>query len=282
MALPEFELKEPETIEELEKQLEKHGENSKILAGGTDLIPALRDRVHKPKTIINIKNIDKLNKIEQTGEELIIGAAVTADKLTKTKKIKKYPALNDALNQHSDPILRNRATLIGNLCTASPAGDTPPALLIHNTKIDIQGPNTEKTIKLENFFTGVKQNTLQEDEYVKQIKIPKPHKNTKSAYLKWKRNEGEDLAVVGIAAEINQNNELQLALSSVAPTPKKIPNTKNTLKQGTKQEQIKKATKKVQNNITPITDTRGNAEYRNHMAKKLTQKILKQLMEEKK
>lgn len=281
MALPEFKLKEPKTIEELEKLLQKHGEHSKILAGGTDLIPALRDRAHKPKTIINIKNIEKLNKIQQTEEELVIGATVTADQLTKTEEIEEYSALNDALNVHSDPILRNRATLIGNLCTASPAGDTPPALLIHNTKIDIQGPNTEKTIKLENFFTGVKQNTLEEDEYVKQIRIPKPHKNTKTAYLKWKRNEGEDLAVVGIAAEINQNNELQLALSSVAPTPKKIPNTKNTLKQGTKQEKINEAVKKVQKNISPITDTRGNAEYRNHMAKQLTQKILKQLMEEK-
>lgn len=281
MTLPEFELHEPTTINELKTLLKKHGENSKILAGGTDLIPELRERNNKPNHIINIKKINKLNKIQQKNNQLIIGATTTANQLTNHKKIKQYQALNDALNQHSDPILRNRATLTGNLCTASPAGDTPPALLTHNTKLDIISPNNQRTIKLENFFTGVKQNALKNNEIIKQIKIQKPHPKTKSAYLKWKRNEGEDLSVIGIAAKINQNNELQIALSSVAPTPKKIPNTKNILKQGTKQQQIQKTTKKVQENISPITDTRGNKKYRNHMAKTLTKKILNQLMEEK-
>nr|AGF93181.1 molybdopterin dehydrogenase FAD-binding domain protein [uncultured organism] len=281
MALPEFNLHEPETMEELKELLSEYGEEAKILAGGTDLIADLRNRIIKPDHLINIKNIEELNKIDYDGEELTVGATVTADTLTKSDKINDFQALKDGLELHSDPILRNRATLVGNLCTASPAGDTPPALLVLNAKVDTIGPNGGRTIELENFFTGVKSNALEDDEIVKQLRIPKPDVEGKSAYLKWKRNEGEDLAVVGVAAKIDEDNELSLALSSVAPTPAQIPGTEDILKSGSKEEQIEEAVEKVEENISPITDARGEAEYRDHMAKVLTKRILNQLVEEK-
>lgn len=283
MPLPKFDYLKPKTMREAVNLLAEHGEDAKIFAGGTDLLVLMRDRVVRPKYLIDIKSIEELCEFSQDGEKgLKIGAAVALNQLIESDVVKgRFMALWDAARSLADPTLRNRATLVGNICNASPASDTAPALLVHDAEVEVASKEGERVIPIQEFFIGVKRTSLEPGEFVKAVRIPNPPEEARSSYLKWGRTRGEDLAVVGVAGlAVNSGKKLvRIALSSVAPTPLLVPEVEGIFKgTGSVEKQIDKAASIAMSKISPISDVRAGKEYRLYMAGVLTKQILKQLL----
>lgn len=284
MPLPKFDYIRPSTVGELAAALVKHGADAKLLAGGTDLVVLLRDRLLRPRYVIDVKGIEELHRLTWDKKEgLRIGAAVTLKEITESYIVKeRFGVLWAAANQLADPTVRNRATLVGNICNASPAADTAPALLVLNAEIEVVSERGERKIPIHEFFKGVKRTALQPDEFVKAVRIPNPPEGAKGDYLKWGRTRGEDLAVVGVAVLVADSGKktVRVALSSVAPTPLLVPEVEKVFGGGDPLEKkIDEAAAAVRKKIAPISDVRAGREYRLHMAETLTRRALMQLLE---
>ena len=283
MPLPKFDYLRPKTVEELTAMLAEHGADAKLLAGGTDLLVLMRERLVRPRYVIDVKGIRDLHGLswdEKGG--LTIGAAVTLNELIASGVVReRFNVLWKAANTLADPTIRNRATLVGNICNASPAADTAPALLVLDAEVEAVSANGRRTIPIHEFFRGVKRTSLDGGEFVKAVRIPNPPDGARGDYLKWGRTRGEDLAVVGVAALVANSGEeiMRIALSSVAPTPLRIFEVEKIPKEGVSfAEQIGKAVSIVREKISPITDVRGGREYRIHMAGVLTKRVLEGLL----
>jgi len=278
--IPKFDYHAPATVEEAVELLNKL-EDARVFAGGTDLFVLMRDRLLCPKNLIDLKKIEELHQIsfdEKNG--LRIGAAVPFAEILKNDVVKnRFGVLWDAARVLADPILRNRATLAGNICNASPAADSAPALLVLNAEVEIAGKSPRK-VPIGEFFMGVKRTSVQPGEFVRAVRIPAPPKGSKGRYYKWGRTKGEDLAVVGVAIQVNDEKDVRVALSSVFKTPIKIDAVEKIFRKDIPVEQkIKEAVKAVRENISPISDVRASKEYRVHMAGVLTERGLKELLE---
>jgi carbon-monoxide dehydrogenase medium subunit len=284
MPLPKFEYLKPKMTQEVANLLAEQGEDAKIFAGGTDLLVLMRDRIVRPRYLIDIKDIGELRELSYDAErELSIGAAITLNEIMELDVIKKrFGALWSAANSLADPTIRNRATLVGNICNASPASDMAPALLVLDAEVEAVSKDRERTIPIREFFTGVKRTSLKPGEFVKAVRIPNPPEGARGDYLKWGRARGEDLAVVGVAALVGNSSGklMRIALSSVAPTPVRVSEAEKIPEEGgSTDEQIDRAVKAVLKKISPISDVRGGKEYRIHMAEVLTRRVLEQLLE---
>jgi len=257
--------------------------NSCILAGGTDLIVGLRAGIETSDKIIDIKEIPDAEKLKVTVKGIEIGAAVTLNQLIESRAIKKtYSALTIAAEKIATYQLRNRATVVGNICNASPAADMAPALLVLNAGVKIIGPEGERTIPLADFFKGVKKTALKKGELVKTIEVPAPPPNTKSGFSKQQRLKGHDLAIANVAAAFcpdkNRKNPgtLRIALGAVAVTPvklKEIPVNKNEVKNAVNAAIA--AAKKI---AAPIDDVRSSAAYRNEIIKTLISRLVQEVL----
>ena len=223
--LPKFDYFAPQTLQETFELLEKHGKDAKLLAGGTDLIVSLRAREQRPKSVIDIKGVKELHELsfdEKRG--LTVGAAVNLNELIHYDAVSKnYQLLNEAVSTIGDYEIRNRATLVGNICNGSPAADSAPALLVLDAKVNIVNQKGKRTDLVRELHTGVKKTVLANNELVTSISVPTPPKGYKGGYLKGRRTVGEDLAVVGVGGLVapvsNGGRSVRLAYASVAPTP---------------------------------------------------------------
>ncbi|MEM3072697.1 MAG: xanthine dehydrogenase family protein subunit M, partial [Candidatus Bathyarchaeia archaeon] len=250
---------------------------------GTDLLVLMRERLIRPRYVIDIKGIRDLHKLSWDEKEgLTIGATVTLNELIASEVVREsFNVLWKAASTLADPTIRNRATLVGNICNASPAADTAPALLVLDAEVEVVNANGRRIIPIRDFFTGVKRTSLKLGEFVEAVRIPKSPDGARGDYLKWGRTRGEDLAVVGVAALVaNSGKEImRIALSSVAPTPLRIFEVEEIPMGGcSPAEQISKAVSIVREKISPIADVRGGREYRTHMAGVLTKRILEGLL----
>ncbi len=283
--LPEFEYYRPKTIEEAVELLSKYGEDARVLAGGTDLIQDLRMRAKRAKVVIDIKGIPELHRVEYVeGQELVVGATVTLNELIENKIVKeKYYALWEALKQMADYHLRNRATLVGNICNASPAADSAPPLLVFGAEVEVASKEGVRRIPLKDFFAGVKRTVLKPGEFVTAIIIPEPPAGTRSRYVKITRSS-EDLAVVGIAGlaaniDMPDKRVVRLAYASVAPTPLLIEEVEEVFRKDRPlSELVEDAVKTVMSRVSPITDVRATREYRLHVIEFGTRYVLKELL----
>lgn len=284
--LPKFEYYSPTSIDEVLELLEKYREDAKIIAGGTDLIVFMRDKLLKPKYLVDIKKIPELRRIEyKEGEGLTIGAAVPFKNILEYPKVKeRYRVLWEAVRTIGDMILRNRATIGGNICTASPAADSAPALLVLDARVRILNKKDGlRELPLEKFFTGVKKTVLQSTDLLKEIFIPEPPKNSHGKYVKKMRVQSEDLSVVGVAGlAYREGGEpvVRLAYSSVAPTPLRVREVEDVFKKkGPLNDRIEEAVKIASEKVSPISDVRGSAEYRLNLVKIVTRRLIKELLE---
>ncbi len=284
--LPEFEYFRPKTLQEALELLDKYKGDARILAGGTDLLVDMRMRIKQPKYVIDIKGIDELHTLKyEEGKGLTIGATVTLDELLNNKIVKeKYYVLWDAIRQLADTHLRMKATLVGNICNASPAADSAPALLVLKAKVNIASVNGTRTVEIKDFFKWVKKTILEPNEMVTSIFIPEPPEGAKGRYLKFVRS-AEDLALVGIAALVANPKDpakriVRIALSSVAPTPVIVEEVEELFKQDKPLSELaEEAVKLVMSKVSPITDVRATKELREHMVEFGTRYLLKTLLE---
>jgi CO/xanthine dehydrogenase FAD-binding subunit len=280
ITLPKFEYFTPLTVDDALSLLEQHQNSAQLLAGGTDLIIELRQRLKKPKVIIDLKKIPDLRNLNITVDSLEIGATTPINEILAVPEVKmSYTALYQSLSDLADEILRYRATIGGNICTASPAADTACALIVLQAEVHISSRSRGiRTVSIQNFFTGVKKNCLSSDEIVTKIVIPKPPEGTQSGFKKMKRSS-EDLALVGIAGLHNQKFTF-LSFTAVAPIPIFVDVSTFFTSSDSKltEERFGAVWKEILPHLNPISDVRSSKEYRIHISEILTRDLLRTLI----
>jgi carbon-monoxide dehydrogenase medium subunit len=282
--LPKFDYFAPTSINEILTLLEEYGADGKLLAGGTDLLVNLRAHAEHAKCLIDVKNVEALQTIhfdEKHG--LTIGAAVTLRRLIESDMTTKvYPILTEAAGSIADFTVRNRATLVGNICNASPAADTAPALLVLDAIVNIANRKVTREVPIREFFTGVKKTVLQKDEVVISVGVPLPPEGSQGDYLKARRVIGEDVAVVGVAGLATRDRSgeksMRLAYASVAPTPVRAFEAETIFqKQKPIDQLLNQVMPVVMKAVSPISDVRGGKEYRANLARVLTRRLVEKL-----
>jgi carbon-monoxide dehydrogenase medium subunit len=270
----DFEYYEPRSLEEALRVLSELRDRAKILAGGTDLVVKMKTRLVEPKAVVSIKKIPGLRYIVEDGDYIRIGALTTLRDVEKSDVVKRYlPALHDAVRVMGSIQIRNMATVVGNLCNASPAADTAPPLLVHNAKVVALSTRGKRVIPLEEFFRGPGVTALEPDEMVVEVFAEKATRGS-SAFEKVSR-VAVDLAIASAAvyAEISADGVIEkarVAVGSVAPTPLRarlLEERIRGLRVGS--EELKEALYDIHKEISPITDVRSTAEYRRHVVKVL-------------
>jgi xanthine dehydrogenase FAD-binding subunit len=259
---------------------------SKLLAGGTDIIVNLRAHVEHAKYLINIKGIRELQQISFDKKSgLTIGAAVTLNKIIHDDIVSKiYPVIKEAASTIGDYEVRNRATLVGNICNASPAADTAPGLLVLDSTVNVSSSAIKRKIPIKEFFTGVKRTSLQSNELVTSISVPIPPERSQTGYLKARRTTGEDVAIIGVgglvAPQGNDTKSVRLAYASLAPTPVRAYDAERIFEKRKPVNQLlEEAMPAVMKAVSPISDVRAGKEYRAHLVKVLTRRLISRLWE---
>jgi carbon-monoxide dehydrogenase medium subunit len=211
----------PATVAEAVALLEEHGPDARVLAGGTDLIIRLRDGSARPALVVDVKRIAELDpEIRVDDGCLRIGATTVMTDIVADERVGRlFPALVEAAAVVGSVQIRNRATLAGNLCNASPAADTAPALLVYGASIVAVGSTGNRRIPLTEFFIRSGETTLARGELVTAIELPLPERPTGSAHVRRTRRRGHDLASVTLAVAIDDTGLTRLAYGSVGPRP---------------------------------------------------------------
>jgi len=276
--IPEMDYHKPESLEEALELHDQH-ENSTIMAGGTDIIPQLRTGEKFTSCIIDISAVRDLNYIKEDEGFIKIGSATTHSQLINSDLIKKeIPALHESVSEIGSPQIRNMATIGGNLCNASPAADSAPPLLVHNSEIVVASKRGLQIFPLKELFTGPKSNCLKTNEILTEIRCPKPTKAFGSAYRRIGRRKAFTLSLVNASAHIEKESNLptsvRIAVGAVAPTPIRLFELEKKLIGKPIKKMIQIASEECVKLIEPITDHRASADYRNEMTKVLLKRTL--------
>ncbi len=263
----EFEYAKPETIEEAVGILNKHGTDAQVLAGGTDVVPGLRDGLVSPKLVVDIKGIAGLSGIKREENALRVGALATFTDLIESELVQKHvPLLREMAMTVASVGVRNRATITGNICSAVPSCDSGPVLLVLGASIHATGPNGERTMPVAEWFTGPKTTALGSAEIVTSVSLPIPQEEHGAAYVKLGRYRGEDLAQASVAVLALPDSEYRIAFGAVAPTPLRANRIEELLRGKVFGDAlIDDAKKLVPDETSPIADIRASREYREHM-----------------
>jgi CO/xanthine dehydrogenase FAD-binding subunit len=216
-----FAYERPESLAEAVGILAEHGPDARLLAGGTDLIIRLRDGTIRPRVVVDVKRIAELDDgIREADVGLTIGARATMTAIGADERIRRdFTALAEAAAVVGAVQIRNRATLAGNICNASPAADTVPALLIFDAVVVAAGPSGTRRIALDDLLVRSGVTTLARDELVTAIELPRPDVVGGSAHLRRTRRRGHDLAAVTIACIVRADGRTRIAYGSLGPRP---------------------------------------------------------------
>jgi len=269
--LTSFDYFAPRSIDDLHELLDSDGENAELLAGGTDLLVDIRNENISPEKIIDIKNIDKLAGIEfDPGDGLTIGALVTCGELIDSEIVREnYPYLVEAALDLGSRQVRNRATVVGNLCNASPCADMGRALLCAEAEVIVSSSKQSRTLPLEDLFTGVKETSLADNEIAEAVRVPAEMANIPGGNKKLKRIKGHDLSLASVTM-LKKQNSFNLAVGSCATTPVLLADIDINIEKEELAEQIEAA-------IAPIDDQRASKEYRTFMIKTYVNRLKDEL-----
>ena len=276
-----FEYREAGSVEEAVAMLGQYGAEASLLAGGTDLFVEMREDLRHPRILINLKTAQGLDHLSYDDDRgLRIGSLVTTRALETSQVVKQhYPGLWQSVRELGSIQVRNRATLAGNVCRASPSADTLPPLIADRATIKIVGPSGEREIPLEDFFTGPGETVRSVDEVVTEINLPPPPPGSGKAYIKHGRRKAMELATVGVAAALVLENglcrDICIALGAVAPTPIRARRAEAVLNgQAIDDHLIGEAAEQATRESKPISNVRSSADYRRKMVRVLTRRAI--------
>ncbi len=281
-----FDFLRPSSLTEALAHLAKKG--VKPLAGGTDLLPQIKEGRHNPTLVMDVKDIPELNVLEFNARKgLRLGAAVPLTSIIENRAVKEhYPLLGQVCALIGSPQIQNRASVGGNLCNAAPSADTAAALLCLEAKALIAGSRGQREVALEDFFLGPGKTALSPGELLVEIRISPPSPRSAGCYLRLTPRESMDIAVVGVASFIalepggKRCQKARIALAAVAPTPLRARQAEAMLEGKTlSKSNLLEASLKAAEESQPIADHRGSAEYRRHLVEVLTRRTLEACLE---
>ena len=274
--LHDFDYFKPTTVDETLSLLSRFN-NTAILAGGTDLIVNLKQGTATPEAVIDIKGLDELKVIKFENNRLSIGALVTFSELLESDIIsEKFPLIIETSKTVGSVGIRNRATMVGNICSAVPSMDSGPPLCVYDADILVRGSGGERKIPVSGWFLEPGETSIKGGEFVTGISIPFPDKKHAGCYVRLGRYAGEDLAQVSIAILARSDNSYRIAFGAVAPVPVRAKQIEALLN-GKKLNNslIQQAKGIVPEEIAPISDIRASKEYRMHIAKVMFERGIK-------
>ncbi len=280
MYLPSFQYLAPKDTGELASLLSDHGDKARILSGGTDLLVQMKSPGLRPDFVIDISGLDELSGINfdaKTG--LVIGSAAKLDDIMEMPVVKeKYFALWQSIETIGARQIRTMGSLGGNICNASPAADTPPALVALSAEVSIAGAKGDRVMPVEEFIRGNRQTALKKGEYLKSITLPVPEKNSGSAYHHFRVRGGMEIAMVAVAVQVvlEKNNktikDASIALGVVGPTPIRADDAAKILVGQKPSEDLLQTVSQACADISkPIDDFRASAEYRKEILQVLVE-----------
>jgi len=254
--------------------------NAYPLAGGTDLLADLRNGVKTAEYVVDIKGLPELDVLSFSSETgTRIGASITLNTIIESRVMREaLPILSDAAFSIATHQIRNRATLIGNICNASPAADMAPALYVLGAHVSINGPQESRELLISDFIEGVKRTALKEGEMVVGVKIPTIAK-AKMAFLKQQRIKGHDLALVNAAGIAEaRTRSLRICIGACSPTPVLLQGTDKLYRETENAEKLSERVADLAvSSIAPVDDVRASAEYRRDIVWVLVKRIVRRV-----
>lgn len=274
----------PTSISDATALLAQYGDEAKVLSGGQSLIPLMKLRLASPQHLIDINRIPNLAYIREAGNSLVIGALARESDLEESEVIRtRYPLLLDTSKVIADPLVRNLATVCGNLAHADPANDHPSTMLALGAEIVAVGRTGERRIPVDGFFVGPFTTTLSPDEILTEVRIPTPPSRSGGAYVKLERKVG-DFATVAVAVQITLSaietcERAGIGLTNVGSTPIKAKRAEEFLRGKRLDEAtIKHAAQLAAEESQPEPDLRGPAEYKHDLVRVLTARALRKAL----
>ncbi|WP_435202518.1 FAD binding domain-containing protein [Janibacter sp. GS2] len=274
----QFDYVAPQTVEEALAALAAGGDDAKVLAGGHSLLPILRLRMNTPEQIIDLGRIEALRGVAEEGDAVVIGATATHDEVMRHPLVKEHAGLlSQTLGQVGDPQVRHRGTVGGALVHADPAGDVGTAALALDAEMVIAGPSGSRTVTAQDFFVGLFESAVGEDELLVQIRIPK-HTGWGGHYEKFIRT-AQQWSIVAVAATVRVDAgsiaDARVALTNMGATPLRARSVEQALiGQPPSPEVVRAAAAAAAEGTAPPSDLNGQADYRQHLAGVLTRRAV--------
>ncbi len=272
-----FDYHRPQSVREVIDLLKQIPESAYILAGGTDLIVQLKEDLIRASALIDIKDIQELQRLEITDDELWIGATVTFNRLIEDSSVmERFPVVIEMAKTVGSAGLRNRATLVGNICSAVPSMDSASILLVYNAEVVVQSDTGQRIIPVSRWFVAPRKTALAGNEVVVGVKLSRPAQPHAACYLKLQRYRGEDLAQVGVAVLALQPSTWHVAWNAVGPVPTRSEKIEAVLNGNQLTPSvIESARKLIPEEISPISDIRASEKYRMQLAGVMLERCLK-------
>jgi carbon-monoxide dehydrogenase medium subunit len=283
-----FDYHAPQSLDEAIALLAQLGDSAKILAGGQSLIPAMRFRLATPEALVDLGRVPGLAELEERGDHLAIGALVREHQLEDDPRIAAaYPLLLDAARVIADPLVRNRATVGGNLAHADPANDHPAVMLAYGARVIARGPSGSRTIPIDELFVGLFQTSLEPGEILTEIQIPRGGPRSGGAYLKIERKVG-DYAVAGVAVQLQLADatpsgaiaEVRIGLTNVSAVPMRARAAEAALVgRAATAEALEAAGVAAAAECDPSADLRGAVDYKRDLVRVLVKRAVRRAVE---
>lgn len=279
-----FDYADPTTLAEARALLLSHGSAASLMAGGTDLLVEIKEQLRVPQLVIDLKRIAGLDALQVDADgALRFGALVTARRLETDARVRaSWCGLHQAVTELGSIQVRHRATVVGNICRASPSADTLPPLIADNAVLHVHGAAGDRAVPMEAFFTGPGRTVLKPGDIVLQLRVPAPPPRSGRAYIKHGRRKAMELATVGVATSValdasGRVAKARIALGAVAPTPMRARRAEAALLGERPSDALwARAGELAMGESRPIGNVRASAAYRREMVGVLTRRALQQ------
>jgi aerobic carbon-monoxide dehydrogenase medium subunit len=274
-----FDYHAPRTMDEALTLLQTV-DGAKVLAGGQSLIPAMRFRLSAPQTLVDLRHLKELAYVEERGDALAIGALTREFQLEQSPIVaRSYPLLLDTARVIADPIVRNLATVGGNLAHADPANDHPATMLAYGAQLVARKMGASRTIGIDDFFVGLFESSLAPGEILVEVRVPRPPPGSGGAYLKIERKVG-DYAVAAIAVQLQVSGDViksvRVGLTNVNPVPARAKAAEAVLLGKTAAPDVLEAAgRAAAAECDPSADLRGQVDYKRDMVRVLTKRAVR-------
>ncbi len=286
MYIPDFEYHAPKTLVDACVLLNELKEEAIVLGGGSDILHRLKNGHIQPEHLVSLKHMAQLCEVrKKDGLGIVIGASVTPDEIYRSRLLQeKYLSLPMTAHEMGNPQVRNRGTIGGNICNASPLADLPPILIALDASVKVVGNAGERFFALEDFITGPGKTQIEYDEILTEIIIP-DQQTTGSTYMKFGMRKSGALAMVSVAVSVmiedNTLIDARITMGAVAPVPMRAKRAEEVLiGQAISDNLLEEAAESAAAECAPITDIRGSAEYRREMIRVLTRRALRKAIDE--
>jgi CO/xanthine dehydrogenase FAD-binding subunit len=272
-----FDYARPSTVAEAVDLLARHRGAARVLAGGTDLVVGLRQHTLTPRLVVDVKGLEDLQPaVTGTGGAVVIGATAVMADLARHPLVRRHlPALVEAVDTVGSIQIRNRATLAGNICHASPAADTVPPMLAYDARVHVSGPTGERRLALADVILGPGRTALEPGDLVTAVELRIPRQPVGAAFARMTRRRGVDLASVNVCCSVSADGVTRFAYGAVAPRPFLVADDTAMLADpGVSEDRKAALLEELIAHASPISDVRASREYRVAMLRVLSRRTL--------